>query len=37
MLDKMVDLALNMMAFLFCGILIWLYFKEEEDQDEKDS
>ena len=37
MMDNMVDTILNVMVFIFCGILIWLYFKEEPDQDEKDS
>jgi hypothetical protein len=37
MMDKMVDLVLNVMTFLFCGVLIWLYFKKEPDQDEEDS
>ena len=33
-MTELIDTLLNLVAFVFIGVLIWLYFKPEHDADD---
>ncbi len=35
-MNELVDTLLNVVAFVFIGVLIWLYFKPEHPEEEDD-